>query len=99
MRTLMKVTVPVDAGSRAVKDGSLGKVIGDTMERIRPEAAYFSLEGGNRTAYFFFDLKDLTQLPSIGEPIFAALSATIEVFPVMNPTDLKAGLDAWQKQT
>ncbi len=98
MRTLLKVSVPVDGGNRAVKDGSLAKVIGDTMERIKPEATYFGVEDGKRTAYMFFDLKETSQVPSIAEPIFMALHATIELTPVMNPQELKAGLDAWQKQ-
>jgi hypothetical protein len=98
MRTLMKVSIPVEGGNRAIKDATLGKVIGETTERIRPEASYFGLEAGKRTAYFVFDLKDASQMPSIGEPIFMALNATIELTPIMNAQDLKTGLEAWQKQ-
>jgi hypothetical protein len=99
MRSLLKVSVPVEAGNKALKDGSLAKVISDTMERIKPEAAFFGVEGGKRTAYMFFDLKDSSQMPSIVEPIFLVLQANVEVVPVMNPQELKSGLDAWQKQT
>jgi hypothetical protein len=99
MRMLMKVSVPVDGGNKAIKDGTLGKILGETMERIRPEAAYFGIEAGKRTAYFVFDLKDPTEIPSIGEPIFMGFNATIEMGPVMNPQELKAGLDAWQKHS
>jgi hypothetical protein len=98
MRVLMKVSVPVESGNKAMKDGSMGKIIGDTVERIRPEAAYFGLEGGKRTAFFVFDLKNATDMPSIGEPILAALHANLEVTPVMTAQDLKAGLEAWQRQ-
>jgi hypothetical protein len=97
MRMLMKVSVPVEGGNRAVKDGTLGKIIADTTERIRPEAAYFGLEEGKRTAFFVFDLKDATQMPSIAEPIFIGLNATIELSPIMNQSDLKVGLEALQK--
>ena len=99
MRMLMKVTTPVEAGNKAINDGTLPKIIAQTMERIQPEAAYFGLEGGKRTAFFFFELKDSTQMPSIGEPIFHGTGATIELTPVMNPQELKAGLELWQKQS
>jgi hypothetical protein len=99
MRVLMKITIPIEGGNKAVRDGSIGKVIGDTIERVRPEAAYFGLEGGQRTAFFVFDLKDASQLPAIVEPCFHGLNAGVEITPVMNPQDLKTGLEAWQKQT
>jgi hypothetical protein len=40
----------------------------------------------------FFDLKDVSDLPSIGEPIYQALNASLEYLPVMNPQELEAGL-------
>jgi hypothetical protein len=98
MRTLLKVTVPVHGGNKALKDGTLGKIIGDTMDRIKPEASFFGVENGNRVAFMFFDLKEAAQIPGILEPLFHGLEAQIDVIPVMNGQELKAGLDAWQKQ-
>jgi hypothetical protein len=49
-------------------------------------------EGGERTAYFFFDLKQPADIPKIAEPIFANLRAAIDVTPAMNIDDVKAGL-------
>ena len=40
MRTMLKVSIPVEPGNTAVKDGSLKKVIGESLERLKPEAAY-----------------------------------------------------------
>lgn len=93
MRMMMRIVIPTEAGNRAIKDGSLGRVIQATMERIRPEAAFFAAEDGNRTAYLFFDLKDPSEMPSIAEPIFMGLDAKVELFPVMNPEELKVGLE------
>jgi hypothetical protein len=45
-----------------------------------------------RTGVFYFDLKDTTDIPKIVEPPFHLLNAEIEVTPVMNADDLKAGL-------
>ncbi|HVV48138.1 MAG TPA: hypothetical protein VHO06_00625 [Polyangia bacterium] len=92
MRTLLKVTVPVEAGNKAVRDGSMQQIIQATVERIRPEAVYFVEQGGERCGFFFFDLKDVTDIPTIGEPIFQALNARLELSPAMNPQDLQAGL-------
>jgi hypothetical protein len=39
-----------------------------------------------------FDLTDSSDLPSISEPLFSKLKATIEMFPVMNRDDLQKGL-------
>jgi hypothetical protein len=92
MRTLMKVIVPAEAGNKAIQSGALPKVIQATVERVRPEAVYFSTEGGDRIAYFVFDMKDPSDMPAIGEPLFQALHAKLQFAPVMTPQDLQAGL-------
>jgi hypothetical protein len=97
MRMLMKVSIPIEAGNKAVKDGTISKIIGDTMERLHPEAAYFGPDEGKRTAYFFFDMKDSSQIPSAAEPFFMGLNAEIELTPVMNAEDLKTGLAALKR--
>jgi hypothetical protein len=93
MRTMMKVVIPNDGGNAAIKDGSIGKLIGQFLEQQHPEAAYFTSDGGERCAYFFFDMKDSTQIPPLAEPFFLGLNARVTFQPVMNPQDLKAGLD------
>jgi len=40
-----------------------------------------------------FDLEDPSQIPSIVEPMFSKLNATVEMFPVMNREDLQKGLE------
>jgi hypothetical protein len=92
VRTLLRITVPVETGNTAIQDGSLPKIIGGTMENLKPEAAYFFPDGGVRTAIMVFDMKDASEIAKIGEPIFEALNATIEFIPVMNIDDLKKGL-------
>jgi hypothetical protein len=92
MRTLVKITVPVQAGNRAVVDGSLPRVIQSTLERLRPEAAYFYTENGCRTAIMVIDMADPSATPGIAEPLFQALEAAVDFVPVMNAQDLQAGL-------
>ena len=92
VRTMIRVTVPVEAGNAGVKNGALPRVIGDALTRLKPEAAYFTADGGNRTGYFVIDLKDQSDLPQIAEPFFQELNAKVEFMPVMNADDLKKGL-------
>lgn len=92
MRMLMKVTIPVEKGSAGIRDGSLPRAIQEAMERLKPEAAYFTPLGGTRTALFVFDMQDSSQLPAIAEPFFSGFAAAIEIMPCMNGDDLQKGL-------
>lgn len=92
MRMMLKVSIPVEAGNRGVQDGSLPKTMMGFVERMKPESCYFIAEGGKRTGYFFFDLKDATMIPSAVESFFINLNAAIELTPAMNLEDMKAGV-------
>lgn len=94
MRMMLKVLIPAEAGTRAIKDGSMSKLFESTLGKLSPEAAYFVAEDGHRCAMIFFDLKDTSDIPSIAEPFFAGLDAKIELHPVMNADDLRKGLSA-----
>jgi hypothetical protein len=82
----------VAAGNAAIKNNRLPQVMADAMARMQPEAAYFTADKGSRTAYFFVDLKDQSQIPVFAEPFFQELEASVEFMPVMNADDLKKGL-------
>jgi hypothetical protein len=90
---MLKVTMDVDASNEAVKDGRLGKVMKQTMERWKPEAAYFTAVDGCRGGYIVFDLKEPSDIPSICEPFFQELGARIELVPVMTPDDVMKGVE------
>ena len=65
MRMLLKVSIPVEAGNAAVRNGSLGTTIQKILDDLKPEAAYFSEDAGERTAYIFFEMKESSQLTAI----------------------------------
>ena len=92
MRTMLKVTIPVKVGNKTIKDGTLPRIMQSTSERLKPEAAYFLAEEGKRTALFFFNMQDASQIPSIAEPLFMGLNASLTIVPVMNSEDLQKGL-------
>ena len=93
MRMLMKVTIPVEMGNRAIKDGQLPKIITEFVERNKPESCWFLPQDGKRTAFFILDMKDTSQLPVLSEPFFSNMNASVEVVPVMNLDDLRQGLE------
>ena len=88
MRMLMKVSMPVEAGNRAMADGTLGKTIQSILDEQKPEAAYFVADNGMRTAFLILDLKSTADIPGIAEPWFLAFNASIEATPAMTAQDL-----------
>jgi len=93
MRMLLRVALDVEAATKAIKDNTLPELMQSTMQRLKPEASYFFADHGKRTAYFFFDMKEPSQIPVIAEPFFMNLNATVEFIPVMNADDLRSGLE------
>jgi hypothetical protein len=93
MRMLLRVSIPVEAGNAAVKDGTLSSTIERLVAELKPEATYFFADdNGNRSGSIVFDMKDTSQIPAIAEPWFLAFNAKVSLRPVMSPKDFaKAG--------
>jgi hypothetical protein len=89
---MMRVSMPVETGNRAIKDGSVERGIAGLMDRLHPEAAYFFPQNGQRSFLMVFDLKNPADIPAIVEPLFLELGASVDLTPVMNAEDLKKGL-------
>jgi hypothetical protein len=92
MRVMAKISMPVEAGNQAIKDGTIGTLMQRAAERWKPEAMYFTTFDGRRTAFMVFDLPDASDLPPFAEPFFRGLNADVELAPVMNADDLQKGL-------
>ena len=92
MRMLLTVQLPTAASNAAVKDGSILGAMQHIMDTLKPEAAYFAPRHGVRSAMFIFDMKDQTDIVPTVEAFWLNMEAQVELSPVMNFDDLKAGL-------
>jgi hypothetical protein len=89
---MLRFSMSNAAANAAIKDGSFHTTMETTMARVQPEAVYFTADGGRRTGYMFFDMKDSSDMPWIAEGLFMNLDAKVEFMPAMNGDDVKAGL-------
>ena len=97
MRCLVKISFPVENGNEAALNGTLGSTIESILSELKPEAAYFTAEKGQRGGFIVVDMKDSSQIPSIAEPWFLAFNAEVEMFPCMNIEDLKKATPGIEK--
>lgn len=97
MRMMMKVTIPIESGNAAVRAGSLGTTIQKILADLKPEAAYFLEDSGQRTGIIFFDMKESSELPGIAEPWFLAFNASLTVRPAMTAGDLAMGMPGMER--
>ncbi|MFE1286364.1 hypothetical protein [Streptomyces sp. NPDC058751] len=92
MRVMLKATLDTEKANEMIRSGKMPELLKETLDHIKPEAAYFGPAGGRRTVFLVFDMQDSSDLPPIGEPFFTQLNAEVEVFPIMNGEDLQKGL-------
>lgn len=97
MRCLLKVTIPVENGNHAIVEGTLPKTIESILSELKPEAAYFAEDRGERTGFIFFELKEPSQIPAVAEPWFLAFNARVEFHPAMSLEDLKRAAPGMEK--
>ncbi|MEU5657830.1 hypothetical protein ABZ802_19790 [Streptomyces sp. NPDC047737] len=96
MRMLLTAHMDTETANHAVSDGTMSKVIEEVVEHLKPEAAYFTLQNGQRTCLMVFDMEDSAQMPPLLEPLFHA-NSSISLQPAMNLEDLKAGLGGMKR--
>ncbi|TDD80723.1 hypothetical protein E1202_30105 [Saccharopolyspora karakumensis] len=93
MRMLIRIRPDLRLANSTIADGSMKEAMERAHEQLKPEASYFLPQDGQRTALFICDIADESQLVALLDPFFSNLEAKIDVFPVMNFDDLRAGLD------
>ncbi|MGK5642770.1 hypothetical protein ACSNOK_31335 [Streptomyces sp. URMC 126] len=94
MRTLLRARLDTHTANEAVRNGTMADTVRDILERLQPEAAYFTCMDGGRTCLLVFDMRESSQMPALLERFFLDMEAEVELLPVMNADDLREGLGA-----
>ncbi|GGN43685.1 hypothetical protein ACFXN2_02270 [Streptomyces kronopolitis] len=92
MRMVLKARIPTETGNEVIRNGGLPKIMESALAALKPEAAYFTLDDGERTAFFYFDMQESWQMPTLLESFFMDLNAQVSLQPVMTADDLRTGL-------
>lgn len=93
MRVMLRATLDTEKSNELQRSGKLPELIQQTMDHLKPEAAYFLPDGGKRTCWMVLDIADSSDLVPVGEPFFLEMGAEVEVLPVMNAEDLRRGME------
>ena len=94
MRVMIKFTFPVESGNDAIRSKRVEKVFKQIAEELKPEAAYFCPQGGERGGFIVVDMTSSSQIVEIAERFFFGLNAKVEMTPVMALEDLQQGLSS-----
>ena len=94
MRIMVKFAIPIDTGNAVLRSGKLEKIMHQIVEDLRPEAAYFYPDKGERSGFFVIDMHDARQVAEIAERFFFGLNARIDMQPVMTADDLGKAMAA-----
>ncbi|GAA4211696.1 DUF3303 family protein [Actinocatenispora rupis] len=96
MRMMARFEIDTEAGNELIRTGEMLKGLDQMLEMLKPEAAYFFPSEGSRGGVLVFDLDDPAQIVSVVEPMWVAMRARVELTPVMNAEELRAGVSAFQ---
>lgn len=89
MRVMLTFRIQPENGDALIKEGRIGETMGSILDDLQPEAAYFTVVDGTRGGFLVVDMEDASQMPTITEPLFLQLGATVHIQPVMTPEDLR----------
>jgi hypothetical protein len=99
MRMMLTALIPHEPFNSLVRENRAGQVIMKILEDLKPEAAYFTEQHGQRCAVLIVNVADASRVPSLAEPFFLNFNADCRFRIVMTPEDLgKAGLEELGKK-
>ncbi|MGB8339531.1 MAG: panthothenate synthetase [Burkholderiales bacterium] len=94
MKMLLTVAIPHEPFNTLVRNGSAGKILGQILEAMKPEAAYFTEQDGTRGGFFVVNVQNASDVPKFAEPFFLKFQGDCKFRILMSPEDLqKAGLE------
>ncbi|MFD3611290.1 hypothetical protein ACFWXA_25075 [Streptomyces atroolivaceus] len=69
IRMLLTAQLDTEIANRSVSEGTMSKMMEEVVEQLKPEAAYFTVQNGQRTCPMVFDMEDSAQRPPLLEPL------------------------------
>jgi hypothetical protein len=94
MRMMLTALIPNEPFNSLVRSGEANTVMKDILAALKPEAAYFVEENGQRCAVLIIDVADQSRIPFFAEPFFLKFNANCRFRIAMVAEDLgKAGLE------
>ena len=94
MRMFFTARLDTAKTNEMFKAGKVGPAMESILTELKPEAAYFVAEGGQRVAHMVINVDDPAQLPAIAEPWFLAFEAEVELTPAFTPEEMPGALGA-----
>ena len=99
MLFVVRISLPVETFTAALRDGTAAKKIARILEDMKPEAAYFTSTDGKRGGFVVVNVSHAAEIPRLAEPWFLTFDASVEFMPAMVPEDLQnAGLEELSKK-
>jgi hypothetical protein len=96
MKFIVEASFPHEPFNTYVRDGSAGKRIGETLQALHPEVAYFTDLGDARGLLMIVDIADASQIPHVTEPLVLTFNASVHYRIAIAPEELAAaGLDKY----
>lgn len=96
MRMLLKAVMDTEAANQDSQAGTIVENTTRLLEALKPEAAYFVVEDGQRSCLVVFDMTDPSQIPAICEPLFLGARAKVTLSPCMTLEDLTTGFSQFR---
>ena len=94
MRMILSVTFPPEPFNTLVKEKKIGQLLDRVLNKVKPEAAYFTEQDGSRGGVLIINVSDPSEIPPMAEPFFLNFNAACRFRIAMTADDLaKANLD------
>ena len=81
--------MPNEPFNSMIRKGTVGKALEKILGDLKPEAAYFTLDGGERSALLVININKPGDYVKYAEPFFLQFDAEIKYDIAMSPDELK----------
>lgn len=90
MKMILRVTIPNEQFNSQIKKGTIGNTLEKILGDLKPDAAYFTLEDGERSILLIVNINKPNEYVRYAEPFFLEFNARIKYEIAMTPEELKS---------